>query len=821
MPSDASNKAVSWTSSAPAIATVDVNGKVDAKAEGTAKITVTTADGGFTSDCNVIVEAADPNAVTVTAVSLDKTTLVLTIGGSETLTPTVLPTNATNKNVSWASSNANVATVDNDGKVEAKATGTAIITVTTQNGGKTATCTVTVSGVGPGPVAVTGVSLNTTALSLVVGDSETLSPTVLPENASNKALSWTSNAPAVATVNTNGKVEAKAIGTAIITVTTTDGGKTAECTITVTPTPVSIAVLTQPEKTRYVVGEELNLTGLVVTAVFTEGTPEIITITAANITGFDTSTAGNKTVIITYGGRTATFTVTVVEVSKIEITRQPDKTRYAIGDGLDLTGLVVTATYSDGVTESVAITASNIIGFDSSAFGEKTITVIYGSKTTTFTITVVTVVTLNPNGGNWNNDTANKIVEAEWNTIIVRPSNPRKDGSSFGGWYRDNNTFNNPWNFITDTVTGNITLYANWLIQNDNTDDFELGASSTNTFNVATTAEWDSALTTISSGGNDKNYIINVTDDFTVAGRTTASFGAVSGLKVSIRGEGRTLTLSGNGRILQIAANQTVILRDVALKGRGASVNNNTYLVYVLGTFIMNGGEISGNKNYINYNYSSASVRGGGIYMDNGTFIMNSGKISGNQVDVSGASPSDSYGGGVYVGGTAGNFTMNGGEISGNTAKCFAGNNAYAYGGGVSLSSGTFTMNGGEISGNTANSSSNINCAGGGGGVYAAGTFIMSGGEISGNTVRLDGTVNYNLSGGGGVYNSGTFSIITGTIYGSNEATGIRNTTATNSSGAALYVNAQYGTFSGTTWNKNGDLDTTNNTIKVVNGNLQ
>jgi hypothetical protein len=107
-------------------------------------------------------------------------------------------------------------------------------------------------------------------------------------------------------------------------------------------------------------------------------------------------------------------------------------------------------------------------------------------------------------------------------------------------------------------------------------------------------------------------------------------------------------------------------------------------------------------------------------------------------------------------------------------------------------------MESGEISGNTSSS---------GGGVYVAGgTFTMNGGEISGNT-------------GGGVYvGSGTFRIVTGTIYGSNEAdTSLRNIANT---GAALYRygTTEFGTFSGSTWNSNGTLGTTNDTIRVVNG---
>jgi putative hemolysin len=174
-------------------------------------------------------QPADSSSVKVTGVTLNKNTLSLTVGGSETLTPAIQPSNATNKNVSWNSSNTTVATINN-GTVNALAAGTATITVTTQDGGKTAQCTVTVtSGTG---TAVTGVTLNKNTLSLTVGGSETLTPAIQPSNATNKNVSWNSSNTTVATVN-NGTVSALAAGTATITVTTADGGKTAVCTVTV------------------------------------------------------------------------------------------------------------------------------------------------------------------------------------------------------------------------------------------------------------------------------------------------------------------------------------------------------------------------------------------------------------------------------------------------------------------------------------------------------------------------------------------------------------------------------------------------------------
>ena len=222
-PSNATDQNVTWSSDNESVATVDQNGRVTAVAQGGA--TITAAVDGKSAECYVTVNAAAP--VPVTSVSLDKTSLGLTEGDTETLTATVEPSDATNKNVTWSTSDASIATVT-DGVVTAVAPGTATITVTTVDQSKTATCTVTVT------VPVTGVTLNKTRTSLYVGDTETLTATVAPDNATNQAVTWTSSNPSVATVK-NGVVTAVAPGIAVITATTQDGNHTAACAVTVRP----------------------------------------------------------------------------------------------------------------------------------------------------------------------------------------------------------------------------------------------------------------------------------------------------------------------------------------------------------------------------------------------------------------------------------------------------------------------------------------------------------------------------------------------------------------------------------------------------------
>jgi uncharacterized repeat protein (TIGR02543 family) len=349
----------------------------------------------------------------------------------------------------------------------------------------------------------------------------------------------------------------------------------------------------------------------------------------------------------------------------------------------------------------------------------------------------------------------------------TEPAIVTKEGHVFEGWYVDNDTFTRQWDFENTPIMEDLTLYAKWF-------DLDFGMNlPSNIFNVATTTEWEDAASFITGGGDDQNYIINIIDNFVISGSTAArgnTFGSAGGIKVSIRGEGRILNLADNGNILRIGAGQTVVLWNPILRGK----SNNTSLVYVGGTFIVNGGEISGNTASASNN-SFTYVNGGGVQVANGgALILNSGKISGNTVSTT--AYTYAYGGGVYVvnGGT---FTMNGGEISGNTVS--ATNYTYAYGGGAYVANGgAFTMNGGEILGNAASGNNNTR--------------------------------------GGGVYTSGIFRISTGTIYGSGMAAGIRNTA---SSGAALYRGstgtAERGTFNGDDWISENTLNTNNYSIVV------
>lgn len=223
-PGNAENRTVTWKSSDEEAVIVDENGSITAVREGSATITVTTEDGGYTAKCVVIVT----KPVAVTEVRLNHETLTMQISDSETLTATILPENATNQDITWSSSDERVAVVDN-GVVTAVGTGTATITVKTSDGAKTAACIVTVEA-----TPVTGIAIDQETLSLYTGDSAVLNAVVSPENATNKNVRWSSGDESVATVDQSGKVTAVAAGTAVITVQTEDGSHTDTCEVTVT-----------------------------------------------------------------------------------------------------------------------------------------------------------------------------------------------------------------------------------------------------------------------------------------------------------------------------------------------------------------------------------------------------------------------------------------------------------------------------------------------------------------------------------------------------------------------------------------------------------
>lgn len=232
-PENATYKKVTWSSSNPAVATVNVSGKVTAMAAGV--VVITAKAGDKTAECRLTVNATpepqpqpqpqpQPEPVRVSSIVLDHTNLVLQLDESITLIATVSPENAADKAVTWESSNPLVAVVNSGGRVTAVGIGEAVITA--KAGEKSATCKVTVN-----PVPVSSLALDKTTLELSEGDSATLTATVRPGYATDKTVTWSSSDTSVATVNQSGTVTAVKEG--IATITALSGAVSATCTITV------------------------------------------------------------------------------------------------------------------------------------------------------------------------------------------------------------------------------------------------------------------------------------------------------------------------------------------------------------------------------------------------------------------------------------------------------------------------------------------------------------------------------------------------------------------------------------------------------------
>ena len=224
-PSNATDKSVTWTSEDPSIAKVDSNGNVKGIKGGKTKIVATTIDGGKVAKCLVTVH--DKTTTKVKGIKLNKKKVEIVVGKSTIVTATVSPSNATNKTVTWTSSNNKVATVKN-GKITGKAKGSATITAITTDGYKKAKVSVKVIN-----NEVKSIKLNKTKESIKVGESSTLSETINPSNATNKKVKWKSSNDKIVKVNSKGKITGIKEGKAKVTVTTEDGGKKATCTITV------------------------------------------------------------------------------------------------------------------------------------------------------------------------------------------------------------------------------------------------------------------------------------------------------------------------------------------------------------------------------------------------------------------------------------------------------------------------------------------------------------------------------------------------------------------------------------------------------------
>lgn len=425
-PSNASVKDVTWKSSITSVATVSRSGQIDAIAEGTTLITVTTVDGSKTAMCTVHVKA---KVIPVTGVSLDKTSWNMAVGSTLTLTPTVTPSNATDKSVTWTSTNSSVASVSSSGVVTAKASGSATITVSTNDGDKKATCNVTVT------VPVTSVSLDKTSLNMVIGGTETLTATIAPSNASYRVVEWTSSNPSVASVSSSGavtaKVTARASGSATITVTTSDGSKKATCSVTVT-VPVTGVSLNQTSLSM-VVGGTHTLSATVTpsnatdqTVTWSSSNASVATVSSSGV--ITAKAVGSTTITVTTndGAHKATCSVTVI-VPVTSVSLNQTSLSMEVGDTQTLTATVTPSnatdkavTWSSSNTSVATVSSSGVVTAKAAGSATITVTTNDGAKKATCAVTVrvpVTAVSLDISS------MAMKVGDTQTLTATVTPSN--------------------------------------------------------------------------------------------------------------------------------------------------------------------------------------------------------------------------------------------------------------------------------------------------------------------------------------------------------------------------------------------------------------
>lgn len=229
LPENASNKTINWTSTNPEVAQVNTSGLVTANAEGTTQIIATTSDGSnLSAICNVTVEK---QIINITQILLTPANSRLAIGRTLSLSVNITPDNASNKTLAWSSTNPAVATISDNGIVTAISEGDAIIIASTQDGSNlSATCQVSVYSE---TIPVESINLNFSQIQGKVGETYQIEATVLPANASNKAITWASSDERVASVN-DGLVKLNALGTSIITAKATDGSNVkSECAVIV------------------------------------------------------------------------------------------------------------------------------------------------------------------------------------------------------------------------------------------------------------------------------------------------------------------------------------------------------------------------------------------------------------------------------------------------------------------------------------------------------------------------------------------------------------------------------------------------------------
>lgn len=315
-PSAATDLSVTWKTSNDKIAAITADGEVTAVAGGTAIITCTTKDGGYSAICVLTVLES------VSSITMNYQTYYLGVDKSVFLVATVSTPTASNKDVFWSTSNSDIATVNQKGKVVGRKLGHVTITATALDGSEAeASCEIQVVN----PVEI--VSLNKTTISLLVGQTKKLKASIKPENATKKSTKWTSSDPGVAIVDEDGEVIAIKAGSTTITAEATDNsGKKALCYVTVYDRVASTGITLQDKSIVMLPGEEKIVQMVLIPSASTDDTTWSSDNTAVakvdKETGKITARATGVAYItvMTDSGKTAQVEVIVIGLNITEIT---------------------------------------------------------------------------------------------------------------------------------------------------------------------------------------------------------------------------------------------------------------------------------------------------------------------------------------------------------------------------------------------------------------------------------------------------------------------------------------------------------------------
>lgn len=378
---------VTWSSSNTSVATVSASGVVTAKATGNATITATSQqDGTKSATCSVTVT---DSTVHVTGVTLNKNSTSISMGGSETLTATVSPNNATDKSVSWTSSNTSVATVSN-GTITPVSTGNTTITVTTTDRSHTATCTVTVKAAQTQTLTITRSSFSSSGGYAWYDWTQATSDST---SISGKGELYTTTTTSMQFNKSKGNKVAAVYNSTAIPGSITKIEATSQQTTIRSWTAYVTSTACSGNSTTLTFGSNKTTVGTASPAVGTS-------------TSFGTSSAGYSYFCLQENDSSASYlseikiTYVPKSISSIAVKTAPTKTTYEAGENFDPTGLVITATYSDSTTSDIAYAdQSSSFTFNPTTSTALTtqntsVTITYNGKSCSQSITVSAVKTL-------------------------------------------------------------------------------------------------------------------------------------------------------------------------------------------------------------------------------------------------------------------------------------------------------------------------------------------------------------------------------------------------------------------------------------------